>query len=145
MKKICIGCKKQKDVSEFPFQNTRLNIRHSKCKVCKKEYSRFHYITNKKYYLSKAKSFNKIYKEQFRTNMVEYLKTHPCVDCNEPDIRVLEFDHIDRKNKKYDVSRMIHHAWSNVLKEIEKCEVRCANCHRKKTVDLANSYKSFLK
>jgi phenylalanyl-tRNA synthetase alpha subunit len=39
------------------------------------------------------------------------------------------------KNKKYNVSRMIHDgfSWKAIKKEIEKCEVVCANCHRVRT------------
>ena len=136
MEKICSNCKLKKDESEFSFKNKKTNLRHSRCKICKREYGKEYYNKNREYHAKKALEFNNKYKDVFRKNMVEYLRTHPCVDCGESDIRVLEFDHV-RGNKKYDVSRMIHHSWTNVLNEIDKCEIRCANCHRKKTVDLA--------
>lgn len=54
-----------------------------------------------------------------------------CIDCgyNEHAI-ALQFDHIS-DNKKDSVSNLIRsdYAWSTILKEIEKCEVRCSNCH----------------
>ena len=54
-----------------------------------------------------------------------------CVDCgyNEHAI-ALQFDHIGN-NKKNSVSNLIRsdYAWSTIKNEIDKCEVRCANCH----------------
>ncbi len=60
---------------------------------------------------------------------------HPCVDCGESDIRVLQFDHTDPAAKITEVSQLLRNAsWPRVLMEIEKCEVRCGNCHRRKTL-----------
>jgi hypothetical protein len=64
----------------------------------------------------------------------EYLLTHPCVDCGENDPVVLEFDHVTGE-KKYNIADVIRsgRTWQAITKEIEKCEVRCANCHRRAT------------
>jgi len=66
-----------------------------------------------------------------RQYITEYLKTHPCVDCGITDIRVLEFDHV-RGEKSGNVSKAIGQFWSEekLLTEIEKCDIRCCNCHR---------------
>lgn len=62
-----------------------------------------------------------------------YLSTHPCVDCGEGDPIVLEFDHVYGV-KRLAVSHMIgSFSWATIAEEIGKCEVRCANCHRRKT------------
>lgn len=64
-----------------------------------------------------------------------YLAGHPCVDCGEDDPVVLEFDHV-RGVKKYIVSRMMNargQRLPKVIEEVAKCEVRCANCHRRVT------------
>lgn len=72
--------------------------------------------------------------EKLKTHVIEYLNSHACVDCKETDIIVLDFDHV-RGKKRYHVAEMIRRNVSlEVLKiEIDKCEIRCANCHRKKT------------
>lgn len=60
----------------------------------------------------------------------EYLRTHPCVDCGETDVRALEFDHIDRESKIDNIGRCIRSmGMKNLIEEIDKCVVRCANHH----------------
>lgn len=62
-----------------------------------------------------------------------YLKNHPCVDCGETDIIVLQFDHV-RGKKRGNVSDMVNNCSIETLDiEISKCKVRCANRHTRKT------------
>lgn len=69
-----------------------------------------------------------------RNNLVEYLRTHPCIQCGESDPIVLEFDHIDRSTKRAQIGDILGSwNWNTILIEIEKCVVRCANCHRRKS------------
>jgi 5-methylcytosine-specific restriction endonuclease McrA len=64
--------------------------------------------------------------------LVTYLREHPCVDCGEDDPVVLEFDHL--RDKKFSISEGLQgRRWQDVLDEIAKCEVVCANCHRRRT------------
>lgn len=67
------------------------------------------------------------------------MKSNPCVDCGENDILVLEFDHV-RGEKKFNISTRIATStrWETIKSEIDKCEVRCANCHRRKTAKTLN-------
>jgi hypothetical protein len=64
-----------------------------------------------------------------------YLKIFgKCVDCENKDIRVLEFDHI-KGTKIEGVIRLASQLSSihRIKEEIRKCEIRCCNCHRIKT------------
>lgn len=64
--------------------------------------------------------------------LVTYLREHPCVDCGETDPVVLEFDHL--RDKKFAISKGLQDRnWQDVLDEIAKCDVVCANCHRRRT------------
>lgn len=64
-----------------------------------------------------------------------YLKNSHCTDCATSNFLVLEFDHV--KNKKlYTLSMMVNRktfSVQDIEQEISKCEVRCGNCHSKKT------------
>lgn len=62
-----------------------------------------------------------------------HLEAHPCVDCGERDIAVLEFDHV-RGVKRAEVSLLAVYSLGAARTEIAKCEVRCGNCHRRKTI-----------
>ena len=72
--------------------------------------------------------------QDLRLYALEYLSTHPCVDCGESDPAVLDFDHVTGE-KNNDVSVIIGRGSSieALKREIDLCVVRCANCHRKKT------------
>jgi len=63
----------------------------------------------------------------------DYKTAHGCADCGEKDWIVLELDHKDRSTKLYTPSRLHHMSWNTIHEELSKCEVRCANCHRRRT------------
>jgi len=72
---------------------------------------------------------------KIRGLLFAYLSDKSCIDCGEKDPIVLDFDHKDPDTKFKTVARMLagHYSWDSVSKEAAKCEVRCANCHRRKT------------
>lgn len=75
--------------------------------------------------------------------MADYFSSHPCVDCGQDDIRCLEFDHRDAGEKLADVATLLRSrvAWSRIEAEIAKCDVRCANCHRRATALRGGSWR----
>jgi hypothetical protein len=72
-------------------------------------------------------------KQQFKKRLSEIKEESGCVDCGVSNHIILDFDHLH--DKKYNISRMIHDgfSWAAIKKEIAKCEVVCANCHRIRT------------
>ena len=76
--------------------------------------------------------------------MIQYLLAHPCVDCGIGDPVVLEFDHLPEFTKSFEIARAIPastRSWSTIAEEIAKCEVVCANCHRRRTAMRARTRK----
>ncbi len=70
-------------------------------------------------------------RERCRAYRTEYLSTHPCVDCGEADLVVLEFDH--RGDKHEEICVLVSRgSFDRLVEEIKKCDVRCANCHRRR-------------
>jgi hypothetical protein len=72
---------------------------------------------------------------KIRSKLFEFLSSQSCIDCGENDPIVLEFDHKDTTNKFKIVAKMLsgHYSWKSIQLEIGKCDIRCANCHRRKT------------
>jgi hypothetical protein len=93
-----------------------------------------HYQKNAHAMKERAKAHKKIANERNRSILNAHLKTNPCVDCGESDITVLDFDHV-REKKIDNVTTMAANSVSaeKLIAEIRKCEIRCANCHRKAT------------
>ena len=95
--------------------------------------SRRHYEKNRDVIKRKAKENSRATRERVGKWLLDYLRDHPCIDCGEADPIVLEFDH--QRDKKFAIGSATSKgvALSTVVAEVEKCEVRCANCHRRKT------------
>ena len=60
---------------------------------------------------------------------IDAAKASGCVDCGNRNLAVLDLDHV-RGEKVRSVSEMVRVTPSRLFAEIEKCEPRCANCHR---------------
>lgn len=57
-----------------------------------------------------------------------------CVDCGCVDN--LEFDHINPKEKSFNISKNYSKNYDELLKEVLKCALRCKDCHKIKTEDI---------
>ena len=100
-----------------------------------RRYSRQHYQENKGNYRKSAIAANKRYRAKTKAFVLAYLLEHPCIDCGEGDPIVLEFDHREGTEKKFNIADLARRGCSlpALLLEIAKCDVRCANCHRRVT------------
>jgi hypothetical protein len=127
----CSRCKEAKPLEDFTPKGSR-GGRDSYCRPCRREYGREHYAANKQRYIDQTRVRNDTYFRDRVAFLIEYFKAHPCTDCGEADPVVLDFDHL--RDKEFEIASGIHYrAWKKVLAEMEKCEVVCANCHRRRT------------
>ena len=139
--KMCTGCKAMKSDSAFSLRSKATGALQSRCKMCASKARKEHYATprgKKLKIISNAK-----YEKKTRDWVWEYLDSHPCVDCGESDKIVLEFDHIDRATKVNTIANLCKSSsLKKVMEEVAKCEVRCANCHRRKTAKQVGWFKA---
>jgi hypothetical protein len=129
--KLCARCKTEKQASDFALRNKAKGTFQPYCKICRKDMDAKIWQENAAFRERKL-SRTKGYRLRNRQFVLQYLLQHPCVDCGESDPIVLDFDH--QRDKKKGVASMMESATTEALQEeILKCEVRCANCHRRKT------------
>ncbi|AIX31442.1 hypothetical protein Syn7803US40_98 [Synechococcus phage ACG-2014f] len=77
--------------------------------------------------------YSKITRRQQRLRMIEHLGGK-CVGCGTTE--QLQFDHIDRKDKKYSITKRLGVSDETLLPEVNKCQLLCKQCHEiKSTID----------
>jgi len=131
--KTCLNCKQIKDESLFRWKNKSKGWKKANCIECDKVYDR-------KYHQNRPleKKKNKLILSKKRIDDITekiclLLLNKKCIDCGQSDIRALDFDHQENKTNNIGNLTSIKWSWERVQEEIEKCVVRCANCHRIKT------------
>ena len=132
--KLCPGCNKEKLLTDFgPYKGKTGG--QSRCRICHRLQNKEWHARNLQRNRARATRNRAIAKQRARQLIFDYLLVHPCVDCGEPDLLVLHFDHRDRDLKILEISFMMGRGWSTekIQEEINKCDVRCANCHMRRT------------
>lgn len=125
------------ELSELHVRAASPDGRQSVCRRCNAVRSRRYYAENlEKHRKAVAAQVAKT-RAAHLERIGDYLLEHPCVDCGEADIRVLDFDHRDGEDKTGEVMKLAKaaYSWRRVSAEIAKCDVRCRNCHAKVTYE----------
>lgn len=138
--KKCSHCQKHLPLEEFHSSSRTKDGKNTWCKLCNKTARLESYRKNR----AGQRQYESSRKLIQRRKVYAFLSTHPCIDCGETDPVVLQFDHV-RGSKIAAISRMVASGFggAQIDSEIEKCEVRCANCHMRKTAK-ERGYYSFL-
>lgn len=136
--KHCSKCHKNKDKSEFNKNKTKKDGLQATCKECNKIASKKHYRSNKEKYIAR----NQKVKLQARKFILNIFLNSQCIDCGETCPACLQFDHV-KGDKVMAVSQLVTYGVEAVKKEVEKCVIRCANCHAKKTAKDHGWYKKY--
>lgn len=132
--KLCPKCGETKPLSEY--YSCKSKKVASYCNKCFKEYKKEYHKKNSKKYSRVRYEKKKKRKKEIRRLIYEYKKDKPCVDCNEIHPPwAMDFDHIDPSEKEFNISNAARSelSWETILKEIEKCDLVCALCHRYRT------------
>jgi hypothetical protein len=117
----CAKCKAEKTVDQFHLNRGKNNKPYSWCKQC-----------NHENVLERQK--------QFKKTLVD-IKGGKCCRCGYSKcIGALEFHHKDPSQKDFGVSQYKCTSFEKnkeaILKELEKCDLLCANCHREAHYEL---------
>lgn len=129
MKKTCPKCLIEKPLVEFKPNKAKASGFSSWCRLCSRASQRSYYQRNKQKFI-----YQRSLSRQRRRELVSTLKNVPCADCKiSYPYYVMEFDHTS-DNKVGNVGTLATRVGLEaLLKEIDKCEVVCANCHRERT------------
>jgi len=97
-----------------------------------RQYRREWYYRNKDYAKEKSREARKKARQDLKEWFYNYKKTLKCLICGEKESVCLDFHHIDPSTKEFSVAAAyMSKTKERLLKEISKCVVLCANCHRK--------------
>lgn len=128
--KNCIGCLEEKEISEFSKQagNADGTGYRSYCRSCYKGMRKKYYDKDKEGNIERARKTRKRLEYEFQV-LKSKLK---CKECGESDSRCLDFHHIEPEDKLKSVREaFFKNGKKAAQEEADKCEILCANCHRK--------------
>jgi hypothetical protein len=138
--KRCSTCHLLRPTSDFNVRRSAPDGLQPRCRPCAHEW----YLAHRVEHSGKVQLRNQRLRAENQQLLGAYLLEHPCVDCGEADVRVLDFGHEDPSQKTADVGRLATCSlpWARVLAEIQKCSVRCSNRRRKRTALVRGYWRS---
>ena len=77
--------------------------------------------------------------DEIRKFLSDYLNDKVCNHCGDDRKVVLEFHHL--RDKNFNLADATKKSIGTIVREIEKCEILCANCHRIETANERNYFK----
>ena len=130
-------CRRTLPRSQFNVKSASPDGLQNVCRDCNRAQAREYYARNREAHLRVVMARRAGQRRLAVEAVGAYLLEHPCVDCDEVDVRVLDFDHRVGSGKQAEVMRLVQNGYSvaRVMAEISKCDVRCRNCHAKVTYE----------
>lgn len=138
--RTCRVCGLSKPLMQFPLRSREKETRQWICLECQRTYTKGWYQRNRGRAIAAVRQRN-ISRRTLARSRAGAVRRE-CVDCGETNPLLIDFDHL--WDKRADVSYMIHagFSWTRIEAEIDKCDVRCANCHARKTAREVGNYKT---
>ncbi len=138
--KRCCTCHELRPLTDFNVRRAAPDGLQSRCRAC----SRAWYVAHREQHRANVRRRTVPTRVEYKRRIGAHLQAHPCVDCGETDVRVLDFDHEAGSDKRSDIAALVAACgrWSDIEAEIAKCSVRCANCHRRVTSERAGDWRS---
>ncbi len=132
--KECKSCKLTKSIREFRrggIRNKKVRY-YSICKSCYKPLQRAYQAKTRK----RINELQKIrYHKNEKIDYINNIRTNtPCADCKQKfHYSIMEFDHLPQYSKEFEICLYRDYSLEDIEKEMKKCELVCANCHRYRT------------
>lgn len=111
--KICTKCGRELPIDQFHWRDKSKGTRRAECKDCHTNYMKQRYAE--------------------KQNIIEEQKSlQHCAKCGESRGYLLDYHHLNPNEKDNTIARMTSNKYKieDIQKEIQKCIVLCANCHR---------------
>lgn len=139
----CNQCGETKPLSEFGDHKGNPQGKSYMCKPCRRTYDNRRYKNNPQDGRDRSAKHKVIKYELNKTRIWAELQK-PCVDCGLVDPVVMEFDHRPNEKKLYNIGAMVGNTYSiaTLDRELAKCDIVCANCHRHRTNKRAGWWRS---
>jgi len=116
--KVCSRCKQEKSLDEFSGRKKKSHY----CKVCISKYTKEH---REQIQIRETKK-----KRQRKLDAIKYLGGK-CKICGKyPHPAAMDIYHRDPSLKEYSITHYLRYPWNKVKKELDKCDLLCAICHR---------------
>lgn len=148
MSKACTKCKEEKPLQKFYKNKGGKDGLNSKCKNCRRIYAQQHRKKNIEHYRLESKK-KRLKLKANRARVLDWITDKysgiPCMDCERVfSWCAMDFDHRPGEIKELKIGSMgCRKATSSLLakveKEIAKCDLVCACCHRIRTWDRKNN------
>lgn len=128
----CISCGKTatllQGLDEFVINHSCKFSMQNICKDCKKIQARKERKSNP----LKSRESSKKYRDSNIEKLNSYVKEWKCSKCDftHPTRFPFDFHHTIPENKEETIGNIMHHSWDKIKKEVDKCIILCANCHR---------------
>lgn len=109
-----------------------------RCCRCEGEFELSEFSSKKDFRCKSCDNVRSKARQAERIALVAEIKlARGCADCGYREHpAALDFDHLPGHKKKFGIAAGCHkYSWEDVLIEIAKCDVVCANCHRVRTYE----------
>ena len=137
--KKCNTCELTMDYESFGKLSKSSDGYNYKCKTCKRLYDNKFHENRSPIEKSVKYERQKVRLDEIRSFISDYLDDKTCNKCGDNRKVVLEFHHL--RNKDFNLAEGTKKSINTIKKEIEKCEILCANCHRVVTANERNNFK----
>ena len=128
--KVCPRCNVEKKFSDFHKSTKKRDGLQVNCKTCRKEVDRNSYLNSesRRLAIKTRRDTNKKYNSEL---IYRYKRFCGCHFCSENEPVSLDFHHLNPDEMDLNVSVAVSYSIKCLRKEVRKCVVLCANCHRK--------------